>query len=96
MELEEHEKKLLSLIAQGNENFKKMISMGKKHGDMSSLGYNSNKSTTHPTKNIFVKAKGKAHALSQGTQQQSTTYVRRIFHSSKRKEPKIPVGQFLS
>lgn len=73
-----------------------MISMGKEHGDMSDLGYNSNKSTSYPNKNIFVKAKGKAHASPQVAQQQSTTYVRRTFHSSKGKEPKIFVGQFPS
>ncbi len=92
-ELEEQKKKLLSLIAQGNENFERMISMGKEHGDMSGLGYNSNESTTYSTKNTFVKAKEKAHALPQVTQQQSNTYVGKTFLSSKEKGLENSLGQ---
>ena len=67
--------------------------MGKEHGDMSGLGYNFNESTTYSAKNTFVKAKEKAHALPQVTQQQSNTCVGKTFLSSKGKGPENSLGQ---
>lgn len=91
--MEEQKKKLLSLIAQRNKNFERMISMGKEHGNMSGLGYNSNDSTTYSTKNTFIKTKEKPHALPQVTQQQSNTYVGKTFSSFKEKDSENFLGQ---
>lgn len=54
-----------TMLEQGNENFEKIHSMERGHGDMRGLGSNSNVNHTfssQKTKNVFMKAKGKANA----------------------------------
>lgn len=49
------------MLAQENEKFKKMPTMGKEYGDMTGLGYNfmaNASSSTQGPKNGFVKTKG--------------------------------------
>ncbi len=59
-ELEEDKRKNISMLAQGNEKFEKMLKMGKEYGDMTGLGYSEAiaSSSTQRPKNGFVKAKG--------------------------------------
>lgn len=38
-ELEEDKRKNISLLAQENEKFERMLNMGKEYGDMTKLGY---------------------------------------------------------
>lgn len=53
--------KNILMLAQGNEKFKKMLTMGKEYGEMIELGYNTKVnaySSTQKPKNGFVKTKG--------------------------------------
>lgn len=59
----------MNLIAQGNEKFEKMLTMGKVSGDKSGLGYELNNPTPHPptyaniVKNDFMRSKEKAKVI---------------------------------
>lgn len=64
-ELEENKSKSLSMLAQENDKFEKMFSMGRDYEDMRGIGSNSNVNRTFSSqkiKNVFVKAMGKANA----------------------------------
>lgn len=71
--LEEHKWKSIKLLAQGNEIFEHMLTMGRESGDRRGLGYELENPNSKSNASTFVKGKGKV--ASQSTPNPTPTQV---------------------
>ena len=62
--LEEHKRRSIKLLAQGNERFEHMLIMGRESGDRRGLGYELENPNAKSNASTFVKGKGKVTSKS--------------------------------
>lgn len=74
------------MLTQGNQNFEKMLTMGKDNGDRSGLWYNTTNTSSHNKgqTNAFIRGKGKTQVPTQPLKQKSMTYGERQSHKGKK------------